>query len=70
MDFKFYSHEQCVKMQNILLQHMHEKEFLILANKCGNKPQHENEAPGLVLENRATHAEEKWIRSNPPGRLK
>ena len=30
--------------QNILLQHMHEKEFWILTNKCGNNLKHENEA--------------------------
>ena len=36
-DFKFFSHGLCTEKQNILLQHMHEKEFFILTNKCGNK---------------------------------
>ncbi len=36
-DFKFFSHGLCTEKQNILLQHMHEKKFFILTNKCGNK---------------------------------
>ena len=39
MDFKFVTHRQ-----NILLQHMHKKEFWILTNKCGNNLTHKNEA--------------------------
>ena len=31
---------------NILLQHMHKKEFWIFTNKCENYPKHENEAEG------------------------
>ena len=31
------------KKQNILLQHMHKKEFWILTNKCGNNLEYENE---------------------------
>jgi hypothetical protein len=31
-------------LQNILRQHMHQKEFWILIIKCGNKLKHENEA--------------------------
>jgi hypothetical protein len=46
MDFKFVSHGLWSEEQNILLQHMHKKEFWILANKCGNKLKHENEAKG------------------------
>ena len=38
----FFSHGLCTEKQNILLQHMHENEFFILTNKCGNKLQHEN----------------------------
>jgi hypothetical protein len=33
-DFKFFSHGLCTEKQNILLQHMHKKEFFILTNKC------------------------------------
>jgi hypothetical protein len=36
-EFKFFSHWLCAKKQNILLQHMHDKKFIILTNKCGNK---------------------------------
>ena len=36
MDFKFVSHGLFSGKQNILLQHMHKKEFWILTNKCGN----------------------------------
>ena len=36
MDFKFVSHGLWSEEQNILLQHMHKKEFCILTNKCGN----------------------------------
>jgi hypothetical protein len=46
MDFKFVSHGLWSEEQNILLQHMHKKEFWILTNKCGNKLKHENEAKG------------------------
>jgi hypothetical protein len=34
MDFKLFSHWLCAKKQSILLQHMHEKDFFILTNKC------------------------------------
>ena len=44
MDFKFASHGLWSEKQNILLQHMHEKEFWILTNKCGNDLEHESEA--------------------------
>ena len=44
MDFKFDSHGLFSEKQNILLQHMHKKEFLILTNKCGNNLKYENEA--------------------------
>ena len=44
MDFKFVSHGLWSEKQNILLQHMHKKEFWILTNKCGNNLKHENEA--------------------------
>ena len=44
MDFKFVSHGLSSEKQNILLQHMHKKEFWILTNKCGNNPKHVNEA--------------------------
>ena len=44
MDFKFVSHGLWSEKQNVLLQHMHQKEFLILTNKCGNNLKHENEA--------------------------
>jgi hypothetical protein len=27
----------CTEKQNIILQHIHENEFFILTNKCGNK---------------------------------
>ena len=37
MEFKNYFHEPRAKMQNILFQHMHEKEFFILTNKWRNK---------------------------------
>ena len=40
----FVSHELWSEKQNILLQHMHKKEFWILTNKCGNNLKHENEA--------------------------
>ncbi len=30
MDFKFFSHGLCTEKQNILLEHMREKEFFIL----------------------------------------
>ena len=40
---RFFSHGLCTEKQNILLQHMHEKKFFILTNKCGNKLSHENE---------------------------
>ena len=36
MDFKFVSHGLWSEKQNVLLQHMHKKEFWILTNKCGN----------------------------------
>ena len=44
MDFKFVSHGLWSEKQNILLRHMHKREFLILTNKCGNNLKHENEA--------------------------
>ena len=44
IDFKFVSHGLWSEKQNVLLQHMHKKEFSILTNKCGNKLKHENEA--------------------------
>ena len=44
MDFKFVSHGLWSEKQNILLQHMHKKEFWILTNKCENNNKHENEA--------------------------
>jgi hypothetical protein len=44
MDFKFVSHGLWSEKQNILRQHMHKKEFWILANKCGNQLKYENEA--------------------------
>ena len=44
MDFKFVSHGLFSEKQNILLQHMHKKEFWILTNKCGNNLKYENEA--------------------------
>jgi hypothetical protein len=46
MDFKFVSHGLWSEEKNILLQHVHKKEFWILTNKCGNKLKHENEAKG------------------------
>ena len=46
MDFKFVSDKLWSKKQNILRQHMHEREFWILTNKCGNNVKHENEAEG------------------------
>ena len=46
MDFKFVSHGLWSEKQNILLRHMHKKEFWILTNKCGNNLKHENEAKG------------------------
>jgi hypothetical protein len=46
MDFKFVSHGLWSEEQNILLQHMHKKEFWILTNKCGNKLKRENEVEG------------------------
>ena len=36
MDFKFVSHRLWSEEQNILLQHMHKKEFWILTIECGN----------------------------------
>ena len=36
MDFKLVSHGLWSEKQNVLLQHMHKKEFWILTNKCGN----------------------------------
>ncbi len=36
-DFNFFSHGLSTEKQNILLQHVHEKEFFILTNKCENK---------------------------------
>ena len=44
MDFKFVSHGLFSEKQNILLQHMHKKEFWILTKKCENILKHENEA--------------------------
>ena len=44
MDFKFVSYGLFSEKQNILLQHMHKKEFWILTNKCGNNLKYENEA--------------------------
>ena len=44
MDFKFVSHGLFSEKQNILLQHMHKKEFGILTNKCGNNLKYENES--------------------------
>ena len=38
------SHGLWLEKQNILLQHMLEKEFWILTNKCENNLKHENEA--------------------------
>jgi hypothetical protein len=46
MDFKFVSYGLWSEEQNILRQHMHKKEFLILTIKRGNKLKHENEAEG------------------------
>ena len=43
MDFKFVSHGLWSEKQNILLQHMLNKEFWILTNKCGNNLKHEKE---------------------------
>ena len=34
MDFKFVTHGLLSDKQNILLQHIHKKEFWILTNKC------------------------------------
>ncbi len=50
--FQVFFSWPCTEKQNILLQHMHEKELFILTNKCGNKLYHENEAPGDDLEPR------------------
>ena len=44
-----FTHKLCVKIQNIPLQRMHEKEFFILTNKCARKLKHENEASGCGL---------------------
>ena len=44
MDFKFVSYGLWSEKQNILLQHMHKKEFWILTNKCENNLKHKNEA--------------------------
>jgi hypothetical protein len=49
MDFKFCSHWLCAKKQSILLQHMHEKDYFILTNKCATKRLHENEAKGAAI---------------------
>ena len=49
MDLKFVSHGLWSEKQNILLQHMHKKEFCILTNKCGNNLKHKNEAGGPLL---------------------
>ena len=46
MDLKFVSHGLWSEKQNILLRHMHKKEFWILTNKCWNNLKHENEAEG------------------------
>ena len=46
MDFKFVSHGLWSEKQNILLQHMHKKEFWILTDECENNLKHENEAKG------------------------
>ena len=46
MDFKFVSHGLWSEKQNVLLQHMHKKEFWILTNKCGNNFKYENKAEG------------------------
>jgi hypothetical protein len=46
MNFKFVSHGLWSEEQNILLQHMHKKEFWILTHKCGNQLKHENEVKG------------------------
>ena len=35
IDFKFVSHRLWSEKQNVLLQHMHKKEFSILTNKWG-----------------------------------
>ena len=43
MDFKFVSHGL---WSEVLLQHMHEKEFWIFTNRCENYLKHENEAEG------------------------
>ena len=47
MDFKFVSHELWSEKQNIFLRHMHNNEFWILSNKCGNNLKQENEADML-----------------------
>ena len=49
MQFKFVSHGLWSEEQNILLQHMHKKEFWILINKCENKLKHENESKGPTV---------------------
>ena len=36
VDFKFVSCGLWSEKQNIILQHMHKKEFWIFTNKCGN----------------------------------
>ena len=46
VDFKFVSHGLWSEKQNMLLQHMHKKEFWILTNECENNLKHENEAKG------------------------
>ena len=50
MDFKFVSHGLFSEKQNILLQHMHKKEFWILTNKCGNNLTHQNSFYACVEE--------------------
>ena len=57
MNFKFVSHGLWSEKQNILLQHMHKKEFWILTNKCGNNLKQENEAEALNCQ----WAEEPWL---------
>ena len=69
MDFEFVSHGLWEEKQNIFLQHNHTKEFWILTNKCGNKLQHENEAPALQLEPRfrvKAYFHIHWSKSKTP----
>ena len=44
INFKFVSHRLWSEKQNVLLQHMHKKEFSILTNKWGKNLKYENEA--------------------------